>query len=523
MKKYSDCMDEITADEIYKGLLGYGLFNDKLPPLFQSASFYKYCIHKNYNFKDTFYDYINYDSVRNINTNRRYSIPNPMAYERLCNIIRNNWEQIKAHFHKYTDNLDYKISRIHIRKIAGEAKLMQSINYGENAQYDMQKEITNEKLFRMSKQKLWKYDGSPEDEFIVECKFIVHADISKFFPSIYTHSIPWALVGKEEAKQKQRDKNEWYNKFDKICYSLRNGETHGLMIGPHASNLISEIILIVVDKMLYDDKWKFVRNIDDYTCFVRNETEAQLFINDLNRHLKCFDLLLNDKKTEIKSAPYFVDDNWTFIMRHELNKYTMVDYLDVKYLFYLASKLMGQSENNASIVNYLIKGIGKKEFTDNAIKIYVRQCMHFGILYPYLLSLMDEYVFIKFNVLKEDIEKFAVAVYDNSKRICNYEGMMYALFWAIKYEILLYNVNLEDILLSDNCLLKLIGYIYAKNNILYNEIIIKQYKSDALRLLGEIDANWIYVYEVLSTDELPEEWKNIKKSKVSFIKNEYFR
>ena len=29
---------------------------------------------------------------------------------------------------------------------------------------------------------------------------------------------------------------------------MRNGETHGLLIGPHTSNLLSEIILTVVEK-----------------------------------------------------------------------------------------------------------------------------------------------------------------------------------------------------------------------------------------------------------------------------------
>lgn len=30
-KKYGDYMDEITANELYEGLLGYGMFANKLP------------------------------------------------------------------------------------------------------------------------------------------------------------------------------------------------------------------------------------------------------------------------------------------------------------------------------------------------------------------------------------------------------------------------------------------------------------------------------------------------------------
>lgn len=38
-KKYTDFMDEISSDELYEGLLAYGLFAEKLPPLFTSVFF----------------------------------------------------------------------------------------------------------------------------------------------------------------------------------------------------------------------------------------------------------------------------------------------------------------------------------------------------------------------------------------------------------------------------------------------------------------------------------------------------
>lgn len=36
-KKYADYMDEISADDLYKGLLSYGLFSEKLPLIFESC------------------------------------------------------------------------------------------------------------------------------------------------------------------------------------------------------------------------------------------------------------------------------------------------------------------------------------------------------------------------------------------------------------------------------------------------------------------------------------------------------
>ena len=38
-KKYCDFIDEISADDLYEGLLGYGMFANKLPPVFTSVPF----------------------------------------------------------------------------------------------------------------------------------------------------------------------------------------------------------------------------------------------------------------------------------------------------------------------------------------------------------------------------------------------------------------------------------------------------------------------------------------------------
>ena len=43
MKKYVDFMNEISADELYKGLLAYGFFPEKILPIFTAEPFFNYC------------------------------------------------------------------------------------------------------------------------------------------------------------------------------------------------------------------------------------------------------------------------------------------------------------------------------------------------------------------------------------------------------------------------------------------------------------------------------------------------
>ena len=78
----------------------------------------------------------------------------------------------------------------------------------------------------------WKIDGTPEPDLLIGMRYIVKADISKCFQSIYTHSLTWALIGKEAAKTNRY--GNWYNDIDKFSQNIKDGETHGLLIGPHA-------------------------------------------------------------------------------------------------------------------------------------------------------------------------------------------------------------------------------------------------------------------------------------------------
>jgi hypothetical protein len=83
-----------------------------------------------------------------------------------------------SYFEDKTNNQSHKISRIHIRKLKNKKH-----------------------LFEMNYKNFLKDDLDIENVLSIGSRYVVKADISNCFPSIYTHSIPWALVGKESAKK----------------------------------------------------------------------------------------------------------------------------------------------------------------------------------------------------------------------------------------------------------------------------------------------------------------------------------
>ncbi len=149
----------------------------------------------------------------------------------------------------------------------------------------------------------------------------VKADISSFFPSIYTHSISWALVGLDEAKATSRKNHLWYNQLDKAQRDLKRQETQGIPIGPATSNIISELILFKVDEALRDingESYQFTRYIDDYECYCDTREQAENFILNLERTLRKYLLNLNPRKVLIEELPLGFHDEWVIVLRNGL-------------------------------------------------------------------------------------------------------------------------------------------------------------------------------------------------------------
>src|SRR5207249_1751620 len=58
-------------------------------------------------------------------------------------------------------------------------------------------------------------------------RYLLRADISRFYASVYTHSIPWALHGKEFSKKNKRAKNLG-NQLDELLRNCQDGQTNGI-------------------------------------------------------------------------------------------------------------------------------------------------------------------------------------------------------------------------------------------------------------------------------------------------------
>ena len=221
----------LKKETVFRKLLDYGLFSEKLDPIFSSLSYGKWIRkHGLKLYKKRDFSTISFHLTRNNNAPRVIEIPHPISYYRLCNEIKKNWTEI-------------------IKKI------------GEIDDYtDRSMVIPKPNNLNMRLVSMLSYNKNKDEKFLIldksfKAKYYVHADIANCYPSIYSHSIPWALVGHQEAKDSMDDKSKWYNKLDFAIRSMQRNETVGIAIGPDTSSVITELILTRVDKALLEYKY----------------------------------------------------------------------------------------------------------------------------------------------------------------------------------------------------------------------------------------------------------------------------
>lgn len=499
MKSYYQSVKSISSSDLYNGLLGSGLFAEKIPNFLCSKEFLKYSKTITLPVDKFPKDYVRYSSMRNINIPRPLAIPEPFVYAGLCHCLKQNWKDLKKFFKENTKKDKFKISRIHLRKIKDKSALFE-MNYKNHED-----------------------DGSPEQDLIIKSKYLAIGDISKCFPSIYSHAIAWALVGKSTAKA-SRGPSHWFNDLDFRTRNVKYGETNGVLIGPHASNLISEIILTKVDSLLVDKGFKFLRYIDDYTCYVETYEEAERFLLELSRELSKYELSINLKKSEIIPLPKASVINWV----NQLNHYVFVNTYDfkgkeavrvreLKGFIDFSINLMLEEKGDGSILNYAIKIISNKHLGVNAKNYYLKQVHHLVLLYPYLINILEDHVFTPHKVKKTVIKSISDDIYEYGIKYDIYEACSYALFWATKYGFQLNATNIKkEAIESEDCIFMLIAFLYHKKY--ERKSYLKEYKDEAKKLKRtDFDRYWVYIYEVLSWSDLPNHYKPMKKKKISFL------
>lgn len=505
-RNYIDFMDEFSAEDLYKGLLGWGLFADKLPPMFTSEPFMRFWAERKQGCKEERSDWISFSYIRNVGIKRDFGIPSPFAYEKLVRHISAYWDEIRAVLRDNTRGHPYRISRIHIRKRKDASSLF-NMNYH-----------------------CWPIEEDPLPALMIGNRFVVNCDISRCFPSIYTHALDWAILGKERAKENTHGKVcLWSHNLDGYAMSTTNGETHGLLVGPHASNLLSELILTRVDKELFKKGYRFLRRIDDYCCYVDSEAQGRSFILDLEAELHVYGLSTNQKKTKVRKLPLAMAEDWVTVLKNNVPSGDAVRKKDVERFIDTAIAVMGESDNSSTL-SYAFGVLSGLPMDYWAREYYGDISLHLAYALPYLLPFLEERVIEAAKIPTDRIKTFANLLYRKSLEERDYLSAAYAVYYAMRYGFEIDELSTQtgtaSLLKADDCILCTCALEYSRRRCLptLRDSLIEH----ALELAkdeGDFQRNWLFAYEALSVRQMPAfangAWRAIKRKRISFIDRAY--
>lgn len=224
-------------------------------------------------------------SIPRVKTNRRYmGGQDPFRQALMALEIEQHWPTLVTHFGQST----LSMSKPTIR---GSRALLPEKSYGE--------------MKRL------------RPELSVGCRFLLKTDITRFYPSIYTHSVPWALHTKATAKAQRRSMTLLGNRLDQLLRDSQDGQTMGVAIGPDTSLVIAEIIGCSIDGLLQASGIQdhACRYVDDFFVYCRTQSDAESAYAAIARVLHEFELEPNHTKTEILQLPEILEDRWASELR----------------------------------------------------------------------------------------------------------------------------------------------------------------------------------------------------------------
>jgi hypothetical protein len=277
---------QINAMTIYVTLLTRGHFPKELPPAFFTEQFAQYATTKNgratisnYQPADNFTECVKYRLALPGLDRRELRIPHPASFAILAELTAKNLGRL-------------------LKKASGSKFSRSRPVYATGRQRAIQPMV---KPSNLSRERAAIRAGA---------SFLLKADVSQFYPSLYTHAVGWAV------DPKLRLKANWQNRRllgKKLDQALMNGDgkvSQGIPIGNDISFLLAEVVMAQVDKALKLSPERAYRWFDDFEIAFDTSDQAESALKKLNRELSRYQLRLNTKKTRVVRLPQATQEHW---------------------------------------------------------------------------------------------------------------------------------------------------------------------------------------------------------------------
>ena len=372
-------------------LLANGYFPAELPPAFITGQFADFAVANAKLFSKSGPSKCERYTNKELKHARRVlKIPNPANYFQLCEHMASNWKQVLSKL----EGSDFSTLRNYLEPTGRFVKI--------------------------------RWTDFEEKRLLIPStyKYILKTDISKFYPTVYTHSIPWATEGKTVAKaNKDKGKSSSFgDKLDKLIRNAQDQQTLGLPIGPDASRLIAEMIMVAIDNRIFEsfaDKgfaYDGYRVVDDYFLCFDSYGDAEQALSSIASSALEFELTINERKTEIIPVSEWVENIWkqellSFKIPKKNQKPVLKSYINKAFS-------LANSYRASNVIKYAVKRSARWTILEDAWPIYeaflLRSVMAYPSVFEEVASILAAYHAMEYPISLSAVERLCERmIYEN--------------------------------------------------------------------------------------------------------------
>jgi len=461
------------ADIRFRRLLDRGFYPQELPPTFRTKNFGTSGsallaingLNSGYSGSTIFLDGSNFQG-----NHRTFGVINPVNYCLLSRHIADEWSEIAKFMRKSRSSLF-------------QLKFPNSISEGGRS---------FEKVTFSSKLKHQQYLSSSYP--VVLC-----LDINRFYGSIYTHSIPWAALGKAQAKARlsgPRQPQHWSEKLDRLAQYCNDRQTIGIPIGPDTSRIISEVILTGIDTDLTKSgsgisTTQFVHSIDDYEFGITYNNQLDIISVKFERSIRQFELRSNEYKKR-------VEDGRTAGMELWQHRFDYVSKLEGNSFIEALFSLIWEEKKrtpDANVVGYALRRFRKKIAHQLDRGQVLRHLQRLAFAAPHLISWIAPF-FVGFKA-GDDLDSAQKRLIrwsaSESARRHDIVTLLWFLYLHLHFDLRIEMQLFRDCFDIDNPLVDLVLSHAKHNNLVQGAFSHMVSRYDSVKLNS---ASWIFLYEV---------------------------
>jgi len=475
-------------------LMGKGYFPEELPPIFTSENLSKISaelLKGSYECKkkENYSKALLYTVPRYKNTRRNLMIPNPHHQFELSWVIVEHWDDLSEFYKKSEISLTTPI----IDK-SGKRAITRKSSFNE---------ITRQNIVKST-----------------ASKYLLKTDISRYYSTIYTHSIAWALHGKEDAKNKRYDKTLLGNIIDTYIRNTKEQQTIGIPIGPDTSLVVSEILGTSIDEIIQKKipNIKGFRYIDDIYLFFKSLGEAEEAKYVLANVFNYFELEMNSEKTEIIESHNNIEPEWIAELR--LHSFKENSESDIISYFGKVFKYADEYPKD-KVIKYAIKRIKRLNVNKKSFKIYqsflMKAILFDPTVFPDVIDILQNFKLMKgYTLENETIEESVNYLIELSAKYNNVYELLWGLWFLKLFDFEIFEENVKLIQQIDDPLVALMILYLEEVGFIKIDVDHEIWQSH-MRSEDLYTDKWIMIYEAYVRN-----WLKFIEEGDSIQKNQFF-